>query len=51
MSKINPQQHSLNASPTASVFDLYEMACVSKARTNPRPNRPCNIKEVDRFKK
>ena len=36
---------------TASVFGLYEMAGIFKARINPRPNRPCNIKEVDRFKK
>ena len=36
---------------TASVFGLYEIACVFKARINPRPNRTCNIKEVDRFKK
>ena len=36
---------------TASVFGLYEMACVFKGRINPRPNRPCNIKEVDSFKK
>ena len=36
---------------TASVFGLYEMACVLKAKTYPQPNRPCNIKEADRFKK
>ena len=36
---------------TASVFGLYEMACVLKAKINPQPNRPCNIKEADRFKK
>ena len=36
---------------TASVFGLYEMPCVFKARINPQPNCPCNIKEVDRFKK
>ena len=35
----------------ASVFGLHEMACVLKAKINPQPNRPCNIKEADRFKK
>ena len=32
-------------------FALYEMAFVLKARINPQRNRPCNIKEVARFKK
>ena len=47
---LNPQLHSLRTiASNQGLISLYEMACVFKARINAKSNRPCNLKEIDRF--